>query len=367
MSTPIKYFHPSGCENFAEHQTTCPQDKINDLCGTNATDSIELETIRPPFFKGLYDDEIVDTREQDGKLLYPGHTRHRAKQNRDRTSYVPGRGKCYNDYWKKWKNTNDPDLAADDDDNDVEIDVPDTDKGLRKWLKNNITDPEHRARVLKSNDLPGLKQTMRNAVIKGNSATVRSIIKYFHMYDANDEDLADFYHDMTLIAIRSHKSDIVEMFLNWWVYPGVEVKDSSTDFDENFLWHAFVYAKPEKEIDVQKNTKIKNMLLAWKLPSPPVLYHLLGQSKDVVAFILNWHGDSEWQWINPNDAIEKGAPPLIDDLMEDVYDREDKIDIISLLLKWKGPNGERYRPPKWLSKFLKQKEFFEKLLQRLNK
>ena len=66
----VSYFYPPGCET--KNEQTCPQDKIDKICGKD-DDGITLASIRAPFFKALPSTE----RRFDDK---------------------PGAGKCYNDY-----------------------------------------------------------------------------------------------------------------------------------------------------------------------------------------------------------------------------------------------------------------------------
>lgn len=91
----VTYFHPPGCETNDEE--TCPPSKIREICGEDV-DAITLENIRAPFLKALLHNETFDDSVgEDGKLKYPGYTRHKNKRDNDGQE-IPGAGKCYNDY-----------------------------------------------------------------------------------------------------------------------------------------------------------------------------------------------------------------------------------------------------------------------------
>ena len=115
----VSYFYPPGCET--KNEQTCPQTKIDQICGEDEDDIITSEAIRAPFFKALLSTEEFtnDNRE------FPGYTRHKGKRNID-GGFTPGTGKCYNDYLEAH--------AVD----------PQQSEGLRKWIRENSADPNTR-------------------------------------------------------------------------------------------------------------------------------------------------------------------------------------------------------------------------------
>ncbi len=112
----VSYFYPPGCET--KNEQTCPQTKIDQICGEDEDDIITSEAIRAPFFKALLSTETLDDQ-------FPGYTRHKSKRNND-GGFKPGTGKCYNDYLEAH--------AVD----------PQQSEGLRKWISENSADPNTR-------------------------------------------------------------------------------------------------------------------------------------------------------------------------------------------------------------------------------
>ena len=122
----VTYFYPPGCET--NNEETCPQTKIDEICGEGEDDIITHDRIRAPFFKGVLPDEMIDgSLGEDGKLKYPGYTRHTRKKNNDR-EYLPGAGTCYNDYLDEHGNLQHT-------------------EGLRRWVRDKSTDPATRGHV----------------------------------------------------------------------------------------------------------------------------------------------------------------------------------------------------------------------------
>jgi surface protein len=109
----VSFFYPPGCAT--KNEQTCPQTKIDEICGEDEDDIITSEAIRAPFFKALLSTETLDDQ-------FPGYTRHKSKRNNDR-EFKPGTGKCYNDYLEEH--------AVD----------PQKSEGLRRWVRENSTDP----------------------------------------------------------------------------------------------------------------------------------------------------------------------------------------------------------------------------------
>ena len=83
----VTYFHPPGCET--NNEETCPQKKIDEICGEGEDDIITYDRIRAPFLESLTTDGEAP---QHRSLVYDDATKDARQVRSEQVSTKKSRG-----------------------------------------------------------------------------------------------------------------------------------------------------------------------------------------------------------------------------------------------------------------------------------